>query len=164
MEIPSTARRMNDCNEINNNLNSNINNRINSNNNNNNISNNSLFSNSTFNIINNSDLNISIDNNISSAVGQSISDVLIISMTEDYDMCAETATKLRENGLNVQINIENQKIGKKFKYANNINVKYVIIIGEDEIKNKVVALKNMITGTQDTVSLEDAIKIIKVEK
>ena len=66
MDIPSTGRRINDCNEINNNLNSNINNRINSNNNNNNMSNNSLFSNSTFNIINNSDLNISIDNNISS--------------------------------------------------------------------------------------------------
>ena len=102
-----------------------------------------------------------MDNEIITAKGQSISDVLIISMTDDYDMCASVATKLREKNLNVQINIEDQKIGKKFKYANNINVKYVIIIGEDEIKNNVVTVKNMETGNQETVKIEEAIEIIK---
>ena len=102
-----------------------------------------------------------MDNEIITAKGQSISDVLIISMTDDYDMCASVATKLREKNLNVQINIEDQKIGKKFKYANNINVKYVIIIGEDEIKNNVVTVKNMETGNQETVKIEEAIEIIE---
>ena len=102
-----------------------------------------------------------IDNDIISAEGQTISDVLVISMTEDYEMSAKVATHLRENDINVQINIENQKIGKKFKYANNINVKYVIIIGESEIENNVVSLKNMITGNQETVTVEEAISIIK---
>ena len=101
-----------------------------------------------------------IDNNIISAENESISDVLIISMTDNYDMCAEVATKLRDSGLNVQINIEEQKIGKKFKYADNLNVKYVIIIGEDEIKNNVVTLKDMETGEQQTLKLEDALEII----
>lgn len=103
------------------------------------------------------------DNNIISAKGQSISDVLILSMTEDYETSVEVATKLRESGLNAQINLENQKLGKKFKYANNINVKYVIIIGEDEINNNVVTLKNMETGNQETVKIEEAIQIIKTE-
>ena len=102
-----------------------------------------------------------MDNNIISAEGESISDVLVISMTDNYDMCVNTASKLRENGINVQVNLENQKIAKKFKYANNLNVKYVIIIGEDEIKNNVVALKNMETGEQKTLKLEEAINIIK---
>ena len=102
-----------------------------------------------------------IDNNIISAENQSISNVLIVSMTDNYEMCAEVATKIRENGLNVQINIENQKIGKKFKYADNLNVKNVIIIGEDEIKNNVVTLKDMVTGNQVSVNIEEAIKIIK---
>ena len=102
-----------------------------------------------------------MDIEIITAKGQSISDVLIISMTDDYEMCASVATKLRENNLNVQINIEDQKIGKKFKYANNINVKFVIIIGEDEIKNNVVTVKNMETGNQETVKIEEAIEIIK---
>lgn len=102
-----------------------------------------------------------IDNEIISAKGEAISDVLVISMTEDYDICAKISAKLRENGINTQINMENQKIGKKFKYADNLNVKNVIIIGEDEIKNNVVTLKNMITGEQQTLELEEAIKIIK---
>ena len=46
-------------------------------------------------------------------------------------------------------------------YANNLNVKYVVIIGEDEIKNNEISLKNMITGEQTLVTLEDAINIIK---
>jgi histidyl-tRNA synthetase len=102
-----------------------------------------------------------MDNNIINADKESISDVLIISMTDDYDMCAEVAAKLRENNINAQINIENQKLGKKFKYADKLNVRYVIVIGEDEIKNNVVTLKDMITGSQETVSLEDAINKIK---
>ena len=101
-----------------------------------------------------------IDNGIISAENQSISKVLIVSMTDNYDMCAEVATKLRDSGLNAQINIEEQKIGKKFKYADNLNVKYVIIIGEDEIENNVVTLKDMETGEQQTVKFEEALKII----
>ena len=82
-------------------------------------------------------------------------------MTDDYDMCAEVATKLRDEGFNVQINIEKQKLGKKFKYADNLNIKNVIIIGEDEIKNNLVTLKDMITGEQKTIKVEEAIKLIK---
>ena len=102
-----------------------------------------------------------IDNKIISAEDQSISNVLIVSMTDNYEMCADIARKLRDNDLNVQINIEEQKLGKKFKYADNLNVKYVIIIGEDEIKNNVITLKNMFTGEQNTLTFEDAVKIIK---
>lgn len=101
------------------------------------------------------------DNEIISAENESISDALVISMTDDYEKSAEVATKLRQEGLNVQINIEEQKIAKKFKYANSLNVKYVIIMGEDEIKNDVVTLKNMYTGEQNTIKIEEAIKVIK---
>ena len=101
------------------------------------------------------------DNNIISAENESISDVLVISMNDDYEVCTKIVTKLREEGLKAQLNIENQKLGKKFKYADKINVKYVITIGEDEVKNNVVALKNMNTGEQQAIALEDAIKIIK---
>ena len=104
------------------------------------------------------------DNKIISAENESIIDVLIISMTDNYEMCADIAKKLRQNEINVQINVEEQKIGKKFKYANNINAKYVIIIGEDEIKNNLVTLKNMTSGEQITTSLEEVIEIIKKEK
>ena len=104
------------------------------------------------------------DSNIISANGESISDVLVISMTEDYEKCAEIARILRESELNAQVNLENQKLGKKFKIADKLNVKFVIIIGEDEIKNDVVSLKNMITGEQTTMKIEEAIIAIKNSK
>ena len=96
-----------------------------------------------------------IDNGIISSENESISDVLIISMTEDYEYCAKIETKLRNKGIKVQSNIENQKIAKKFKYADKMKFKYVIIIGDDEVKNNVVTLKNMITGEQKTIDIEN---------
>ena len=102
-----------------------------------------------------------MDNNIISADNESISKVLIISMTDDYSYCAKVASKLRENGIKVQVNFEDQKIGKKFKYADNINVEYVAIIGEDEVANNMVSLKNMKTGEQQTIDIEEAINILK---
>ncbi len=101
-----------------------------------------------------------IDNNIITADEQSIADVLVVSMSDEYEKVAEIASKLRENGINTQVNIEDQKLGKKFKYADNLNVKYVIVIGEDEIKNNVVSLKNMDTGEQQTITLEDVLKTV----
>ena len=53
---------------------------------------------------------------------------------------------------------------KKFKsqieYSNKIMAKYSVIIGEDEVKNKVVAVKDMFSGNQQTLSLSDAIDCI----
>lgn len=54
---------------------------------------------------------------------------------------------------------------KKFKnqieYADKIMTKFSMIIGEDEVKNKVVTLKNMATGEQQILALSDAIKLVK---
>ncbi len=101
------------------------------------------------------------DNGIISAEDETISDALVISMGEEYDSVAKVATQLRNNGVKAQINIENQKIAKKFKYADKLNIPFVIILGEDEIKNNVVTIKNMTSGEQKTVTIEEAISIIK---
>ncbi len=54
---------------------------------------------------------------------------------------------------------------KKFKnqieYADKIRAKFSIIIGDDELKNQVVALKNMVSGNQENLTISDAIKQIK---
>jgi len=54
---------------------------------------------------------------------------------------------------------------KKFKnqieYADKIMAKYSMIIGETEVKDKVVALKDMTSGEQQSISLADAIKLVK---
>lgn len=54
---------------------------------------------------------------------------------------------------------------KKFKnqieYSDKIKAKFSLIIGEDEVKNQVVALKDMCSGTQQNLTLSDAVKMIK---
>ncbi|MBO5003976.1 MAG: histidine--tRNA ligase [Clostridia bacterium] len=101
------------------------------------------------------------DNKIIEAGNRSISKVMIISMVDDFNKSIEVATELRENGINTQIYTDKAKIKKQFNYANRLGIPYVIVIGENEINNNVVSLKNMINGEQKTVTLENAIKIIK---
>ena len=55
---------------------------------------------------------------------------------ENVENLNEKYNFINTNGQSVE-NIEEQKLAKKFRYADNLNVKYVIIIGEDEIKNNV---------------------------
>ena len=100
-------------------------------------------------------------NKIIEAGNRSISKVMIISMVDDFNKSIEVATELRKNGINTQIYTDKAKTKKQFNYANRLGIPYVIVIGEDEINNNVVSLKNMINGEQKTVTLEDAIKIIK---
>jgi histidyl-tRNA synthetase len=45
-------------------------------------------------------------------------------------------------------------------YADKKNIPYVAIIGEDELKNKTVTLKQMQTGEQQTIAVQDLIKNI----
>ena len=103
------------------------------------------------------------DNKIIEVGNKSISKVMIVSMVDDFNKSIEVATKLRENGINTQIYTDKAKIKKQFNYANRLGIPYVIVIGEDEINNNVVSLKNMIVGEQKTVTTEDAIKIIKAQ-
>ena len=101
------------------------------------------------------------DNKIIEAGNRSISKVMIVSMVDDFSKSIEIATKLRENGINTQVYTDKAKIKNQFKYASRQNIPYIIIIGEDEIKNNTVSIKNMESGEQKTVSLEECIEIIK---
>lgn len=101
------------------------------------------------------------DNNIISAENESIADALVISMGEEFEEVAKVSTVLRKNGISTLTNIEDQKIVKKFKSADKLNVPFVVILGEEEIKNNVITLKNMQTGNQETLTLEKTIDVIK---
>lgn len=98
------------------------------------------------------------DKQIINADNKSISKVMIISMFEDFTKSIEIATKLRNNGINTLIYTNNAKIKNQFKYASRLNIPYVIVIGEDEIKENKVALKNMENGEQQSLSIEEVIK------
>ncbi len=92
---------------------------------------------------------------------QSIADVIIINMTDDFRYSACLANKLRTEGINVQVYMEDKKIKTKFKYVDKLEVPYTIVIGEDEIKSNTITLKDMTTGEQSQILVEEVIEKIK---
>jgi histidyl-tRNA synthetase len=62
------------------------------------------------------------------------------------------ASELRSQGLRVTVYPEADKLGKQMKYADQIGVSYVCVLGENEIAEGKVTVKNMKTGEQVTVS------------
>ena len=89
------------------------------------------------------------------------SDVLILPMTEDKSVAVALATRLRAEGLDVQIYAEQKKFKAKMSYADKQHVPFVILLGEDEIAAGKVTCKNMATGEQVTASADEVIPQIK---
>ncbi len=83
---------------------------------------------------------------------KSVADILIIPMIEDLSVPIKLATKLRNNGVKTEIYLNNKKLKAKFKYADKLQILYVIVIGEDEIANNKFKLKNMETGEEKELS------------
>lgn len=93
--------------------------------------------------------------NLIKAEKKSISDVLIIPMVEDLSVPINIATKLRNNGVKTEIYLNNKKLKAKFKYADKLEIPYVIVIGEDELAQNKFKLKDMKTGEEKEISLND---------
>jgi histidyl-tRNA synthetase len=88
-------------------------------------------------------------------------DVLILPMTEDLSAAITLATLLRDNGIRAQLHCEEKKFRQKISYADKLSIPYVIFLGEDEIKDGVVACKDMESGEQ--TKLEPAATVYRIK-
>lgn len=84
---------------------------------------------------------------------KSISKVLVIPMLENLEMPIRIATMLRNNGINAEVFLNNKKLKAKMKYADKLKIPYVIVVGEDEEKTGIVKVKNMETGEEKELDL-----------
>ena len=84
---------------------------------------------------------------------KAISDVLVISMTDNFEYVSKIAKKLRDEGKNVQVYYEDKKVKAKFKYADKLEIPYTVVIGDDEVESGSYSLKNMLTGEQESQKL-----------
>ena len=67
---------------------------------------------------------------------------------------------LRKNGFKVLTELNSIKLKKAMNIANRENIDKVIIIGEDELKDDSVTIKNMITGNQEKVKIDEIVNKI----
>ena len=87
-------------------------------------------------------------------------DVMIFPMTEDLEAAITLATELRTQGIRTQLYTENKKFKQKIQYADKLGIPYAIFLGEDEIAQNAVSLKDLRKGEQLTVSAEAAADMI----
>jgi histidyl-tRNA synthetase len=72
------------------------------------------------------------------------------------------ARELRKQGLRVLVYPEADKLAKQFKYADSINIPFVCVLGESELAENKVTLKNMQTGERETLSREEIAEKVKI--
>lgn len=86
---------------------------------------------------------------------------VILPMGDTKSECIRLGNELRELGINNTIYFEDTKFKNKILYATKLNVKYAIIIGEDEVKNSCYTIKNLYEFSQQQVSKEELINLLK---
>lgn len=79
------------------------------------------------------------------------------SAEEDYIL--PIIGKFRQQGIAAEIYPEAAKMKKQMSYADSNKIPYVIIVGEDEMKEQKVTLKNMQSGDQRLLSIDDCLKL-----
>ena len=78
------------------------------------------------------------------------------------DYCIALSNELRNNNISCEVYPDvTKKVAKQFDYANKKNIPFVCVIGSNEMQNKRYALKDMLSGTQEEMSLEEIIKKLK---
>lgn len=90
-----------------------------------------------------------------------LTEVLVIPVDDSLDYSINVASKLRENGIISEVYFEEGKMAKKLNYGNKLGISNVILIGSDEAKSGILTLKDMNTGNQYKLTLDEIIEKIK---
>lgn len=80
----------------------------------------------------------------------------------ELEACAKMAVQTRSNGINTEVYPELTKIKKQMTYADNNKIPFVAIVGENELNEGKVMLKNMQTGEQQLLDINQVIETIKL--
>lgn len=75
--------------------------------------------------------------------------------------CIKHINKLRKAGIAAEIFPEMAKMKKQLAYADTAKIPYVALVGETEMANNCITLKNMIEGSQESLTIEQVIEKLK---
>ena len=100
--------------------------------------------------------------NIIKSTNKTLTEVLIIPFSKENENYAiKISSELRKNKIICDTYYEEKGLKQKLKYANRLGIPYVCILGDDEEKEEKATLKNMETGEQQTLSINDLITKLK---
>ncbi len=88
----------------------------------------------------------------------------VVTFDETFEAGLKLVSKLRQNDIKAESFYENKSFKSQMKEANRRQVKYVLIVGEDEVKTGNYTLKNMTTGEQISLELNQIIEHLKDDR
>ena len=92
----------------------------------------------------------------------SVIDAFVIAMKEEYQPQAFLLLQqLRDAGINADMSFTGGSMKSQMGKANKANARFTLILGEDEIKNQTVALKDMQVGQQESVEIKNIVSSLQ---
>ena len=92
---------------------------------------------------------------------RSFVDIYIIPLNTEKESLL-LADKLRKLNYRVDLEMNSRKLKKSFDFANKEKIPYVIVLGEDEIKENIIKIKNMQTGVETKIPNDQLSEIAKI--
>jgi len=90
---------------------------------------------------------------------RSQSRVLVTVFAAEFkDRSLEVVSLLRSAGIPAQVSLGDTKLGRQFKHANALGIPYVVVIGPEEAAAGFVVLKELASGSQETLTTEALIE------
>lgn len=90
----------------------------------------------------------------------SLVDIYMVPLDTNVDTL-KLASILREKGFSVLIEMNKKKVGKCFEYAEKNNIKYVMILGDNEVKTGIYKIKNMQAKVEYSYNLTELIEYLE---
>ena len=91
-------------------------------------------------------------------------DVYILTVSDSVrDVGLEYASELRENGLTVETDLSGRGFGSQLDYADSINAKRVLIVGDRDLENDQVTVKDMESGDEEEIGRDEVVEHLESE-
>jgi histidyl-tRNA synthetase len=75
--------------------------------------------------------------------------------------CLPILQQLRSSGISAELYPDAAKMKKQFDYANKKNIAFVVIVGEAEMQAGIASVKDMVSGNQETIKIEELVEHLK---
>jgi histidyl-tRNA synthetase len=82
---------------------------------------------------------------------------------EEEKQCVQWARQLRQKGISTEVYPDCVKLQKQMKYANDKQIQYVALVGKRELQENKIMLKNMITGEQTLLTIDEMENLLTVK-
>lgn len=80
---------------------------------------------------------------------------------EEAKYCLHLVDRIRQDGINAELFPDSAKMKKQMSYADAKKIPYVALIGTEEMKNGIITVKNMSSGEQSKVTMDELLHLLK---